>query len=401
VLALLPGLAAADPHKVLVLQAEGRAEAGLRSRINTAIVRLATAAQLQASAGELTFTDAATAVGCRPDAPGCKDEVISMLSVDEIVLITVTPKPGGVEIAVQRIARGGAAHEATMLLATGAPADKLDHLASLFGAASAPPAGAKASPPSDRASPASPAIAASQPPAGRSGSGADRSVTTSASQPPAGRSGSGADRSVTTSASQPPAGRSSAGTDHSVTTSASQPPTGRSGPGADRAAPASPSPAAIAPAAPAEPPPVIPAPAAVAPASPAAPETAPPGPTALPADQPNPRDHRLQLAGMIGGGGLMVLGVVLWGAANSAQGDINSAPTRTSQDLAHLKDLESRGDLYAGAGNVLVAAGAVVGGIATYLYIRDRSAHAAPTARLVPTVLDHGAGLVLTLGGLP
>lgn len=395
-LALLPGLAAADPHKVLVLQAEGRAEAGLRSRINTAIVRLATAAQLQASAGELTFTDAATAVGCRPDAPGCKDEVISMLSVDEIVLITVTPKPGGVEIAVQRVARGGAAHDATMLLATGAPADKLDHLAALFGAASAPPAGAKASPPGDRASPASPAIASGQPPGGKSSPGFDRSAT-APGQPSSGRSSAGSDR-ATPAPGQPPGGRSGSGSDRSATAAASQPAAGKSGTAADRAAPASP---AIAPAAPAEPPPVIPAPAAVPLASPAVPETATPGPAALPADQPNPRDHRLELAGMIGGGGLLVLGVVLWGAANSTQDDINGAPTRTSQDLAHLKDLESRGDVYAGAGNVLVAAGAVLGGIATYLYIRDRSAHSAPTARLVPTVLDHGAGLVLTLGGLP
>jgi hypothetical protein len=317
-LALLPGLAAADPHKVLVLQAEGRADAGLRARVNTAIVRLATAAQLQASAGELTFTDAATAVGCRPDAPGCKDEVISMLSVDEIVLTTVTPKPGGVEIAVQRIPRAGAARDATMFLATGAPADKLDRLASLFGATGAagqPPTGAKAGPPSDR--PVAPTSAA-----------------------------------------------------------------------------------AIAPTPPAEPP-VIPAPAAVPPASPAVPETAPPTPAAPPADQPNPRDQRLQLAGMIGGGSLVVLGMVLWGAASSTQDDINRAPTQSHQDLANLKDLESRGDVYAAAGNVLVAAGAVVGGIATYLYFRDRRASSAPTARLVPTVLDHGAGLVLTLGGLP
>ena len=82
---LVPRLAAAEPqpqpHKVLVMQSEGRADAGLRARIDAAITRLAAAAQLQASAGELTFTDAATAVGCRPDAPSCKNEVIGMLSV--------------------------------------------------------------------------------------------------------------------------------------------------------------------------------------------------------------------------------------------------------------------------------------------------------------------------------
>jgi len=339
-LALLPGLAAADPHKVLVMQAEGRAEAGLRARIDAAVVRLAAAAQLQASAGELTFTDAATAVGCRPEAASCKDEVIGMLSVDEIVLVTVTPRPGGVEIAVQRIARGGAARDATMLLTTGAPTDRLDRLASVFGDPhGAPsPTGARSGPAIDRA-PAAP--------------------------------------------SQLPA-------------------SGKAGPATDRPAPASPpAVAAIAAAPPAEPPPVLPAPAAVPPASLAVPETAPPGPGTPPTDRPSTRDHRLQLAGMIGGGSLLLLGVTLWGAASSTQDDINNAPSRTSQDLAHLRDLESRGDVYAAAGNVLVATGVVVGGIATYLYLRNRRAGSTSTARLVPAVLDHGAGLVLTLGGTP
>lgn len=306
-LVLVPRLAAAEPRKVLVLQSEGRADAGLRAKIDAAVTRLAATAQLQAAAGELTFTDAATAVGCRPDAPSCKDEVIGMLSVDEIVLTTVTPKPGGVEIAVQRIARGGARRDATMLLATGAPPDRLDAIAPLF----------------------------REP----------RDATRGAASAPV-----------------PP------------------PPT-----------------PAIAPA-PAEP--GIPAPTAIAPAPPAVPETAPAGSVLL-VDPPGPHDRGLELAGMIGGGSLLTLGLVLWGAASDTQGDINKAPTRTPQDLANLRDLESRGDVYAAAGNVLVATGVVLGGIATYLYIRDRRAPGAQTARLVPTVLDHGAGLVLTLGGMP
>jgi hypothetical protein len=311
-LVVMPRLAAAEPRKVLVLQSEGRADARLRAKIDAAVARLATAAQLQASVGELTFTDAATAVGCRPDAPSCKDEVIGMLSVDEIVLTTVTPKPGGVEIAVHRIARGGAARDAAMLLATGAPPDKLDAIAPLF----------------------------------------------------------------------------------------SEPRDATRGPASGAPTPAPPAAPAIAPAPPAEPAPVIPAPTAVAPAPPAVPETAPTG-FAPPADPPAARDRRLELAGMIGGGSMLTLGVVLWGAASSTQDDINRTPTRTGQDLAKLRDLESRGDVYAAAGNVLVATGAVLGGIATYLYIRDRRAAGAQTARLVPTVIDHGAGLVLTIGGLP
>jgi hypothetical protein len=309
-LVVVPRLAAAEPRKVLVLQSEGRTDAALRAKIDAAIARLATTAGLQAAAGELTFTDAATAVGCRPDAPSCKDEVIGMLSVDEIVLTTVTPKPGGVEIAVHRFARGGAARDATMLLPTGAAPDKLAALAPLFGE--------------------------------------PRDATRGAASAPV-------------------------------------------------PAPAAP---AIAPATPAEPAPGIPAPTAVAPAPPAVPETAPAGSTPM-ADQPSPTDRRLELAGMIGGGSLLALGVLLWGGASSTQDDINRAPTRTPQDLAKLRDLESRGDVYAATGNVLVVTGAVLGGIATYLYVRDRRAAGARTARLLPTVIDHGAGLVLTLGGMP
>jgi hypothetical protein len=329
-LVLVPRLAAAEPHKVLVLQSEGRADAALRAKIDAAITRLAVAARLQASAGELTFTDAAIAVGCRPDAPSCKTEVIGMLSVDEIVLTTVTPKPGGVEIAVQRVARGGAAREATMRLATGAPPDRLEGIAPLFGA-----------------------------PRGAAG------VPAGSSQPPAGGK---IDRSAAAGPAPLPA----------------PPPT----------APA------IAPTPPAEPGPVIPAPSAVAAVPPMVPEAAPTGPVPQ-ADPPEPHDRRLELAGMIGGGSLLTLGVVLWGAASTTQDDISHAPTRTRQDLANLRDLESRGDIYAAAGNVLVATGAVLGGLATYLYIRDRRAASASTARLLPTVLDHGAGLVLTLGGMP
>jgi hypothetical protein len=334
-LVLVPRLAAAEPHKVLVLQSEGRADAALRARIDAAIVRLA-AAQLRASAGELTFTDAATAVGCRPDAPSCKNEVIGMLAVDEIVLTTITPKPGGVEIAVQRVARGGAERDARMLLATGASPDRLDGIAPLFG----DPRGAT------RGGANGPAMPG---PRGReSPLSADRPAAAAPAPSP------------------PP------------------PPT----------APA------VASAPPAEPAPVVPAPGAVASVPPMVPEAIPAAPVPQ-ADPPGLHDRRLELAGVIGGGSLLTIGVVLWGAASSTQDDINHAPTRTRQDLANLRDLESRGDIYAAAGNVLVATGAVLGGIATYLYIRDRRAASASTARLVPTVLDHGAGLVLTLGGLP
>lgn len=273
---------AGEVHKVLVLKAEGRADARMRARIDAAIARLAGAAELQAATGELNFTDAATAVGCRPDAPGCKGEVLAMLAVDEIVITTVTPRPGGLEIAVQRVGRDGE-REATMLLAPGASPDKLDRIAPLF---------------------------------------AERAL----------------------SAPEPPL--------------------------------LSPSPAVTSP----------------PPSAELAASTA--------SDQPTSRDRRLEIAGMAGGGGLTVLGLVLWTAASSVQGQINDAPTMSRDDLVKLRDLESRGDTYAVLGNALVVSGLVVGGIATYFYLRDRRAAPPASAHLVPTVLDHGAGVAL-IGGLP
>lgn len=124
---------AADPHKILVLQTEGRADAGTRTKIDATLVRLATTSGAQVSPGEITFTDAAAAVGCKPEAPACRDEVLGMLAVDEVVYATATLKPGGTEIEVHRVTRGGVTRDAKMMLASGQSAEALDGLAPLFG----------------------------------------------------------------------------------------------------------------------------------------------------------------------------------------------------------------------------------------------------------------------------
>jgi hypothetical protein len=302
--------AAADSHKLLVLQSEGRADAATRAKIDAAIVKLALGAEPQTSAGELTYADAAIAVGCKPEAAACKDEVLGMLAVDEIVITTVTPKPGGTEVTVRRVQKGGATRDATMLLPTGAPPDKLDGIAPLFGGkpvGAAPPAAAPAP-----AVPAAPALTTERP-------------------------------------------------------------TGE---------------------------PVIPAPAGVKQPPPRSVATT--TTTSAHADAPpSPQRHRLEIAGMAGGGGMVVLGMLLWGAAGGVQSDIDKAPTTTKQDLIDLKDLESRGDGYAGLGNLFVIGGLIAGGIGTYFYLKDRRAASTSSARLMPSVLDHGAGVVLTIGGMP
>jgi hypothetical protein len=293
----LPRQAAADGHKLLVLQSEGRADPALRARVDAAITRLATTAEPQASAGELTLSDAATAVGCKPGAPGCNDEILGMLAVDEIVITTVNPGPAGLEIAVRRVSKDGS-RDQTIVVPAGAAPDRLDGLAPLFG---------------------------------------------------------------------------------------------------DRAAGAAPEPASPAGAGP----PGVPPPTAAAPPAPSVAETPADRPGPPPVELPSSGHHRLEIAGMAGGAALATLGLVFWSAANGVQGDIDSAPVRTGSDLAQLRDLESKGDAYATAGNVLLVAGVVVAGVATVFYIRDRRAGSSASARLVPTVFDHGAGVALTFGGRP
>lgn len=315
--------AAAESHKLMVLQSEGRIEASTRAKIDAAILRLALVGEPQATPGELSFSDAATAVGCKPEAATCKDEVLGMLGVDEIVITTVAPKPGGIEVSVRRVARGGATREAIAVLPAGAPTDKLDALAPVFSDAAAP-------------SPAAPAPGAA---------------------PPA--------TPVPTAPAPTPAITAERPAEHSTDA------------------------------------PVIPAPTDVkAPApSPVATPAADRG--AQTADTQDPGRRRLELIGMAGGGGMLVLSFVLWGAASGVQSDIDKAPATTSQDIQHLRDLESKGDTYATLGNVFALTGVIVGGVSTYLFIRDHRAASSATARLSPAVLDHGAGVVLTIGGTP
>jgi len=254
-------------------------------------------------------------VGCKPDEASCKDEVIGTLGVDEIVIVTVTPKPGGLEVAVRRASKGAAPREATTMVATD-QVDKLDAIAPLF-------TGKPATLPT--------------PPLGPT--------------PPIGPT--------------PPA--------------ITNPPTGTE-------------------------PPVTGTPTTTTP-----PETLPPIKEEPPKsvvvephdDQQQPR-RRLQIAGMAGGGAMLLIGVVYWAKTNSIQGDIDKAPNRTKADLQNLKSLESEGDHDAAARTVFVVGGLALGGVSTYFYIKGRRAkHGASTARLLPTLLDHGAGVALTIGGSP
>lgn len=278
--------AAADGKKVMVLKAEGRASAKVRAKIDDALIKLARTGGDQIAPGEITFGESAVMVGCEADAPTCKDEILATLAVDEVVASTVTPKPGGFDVAVRRIAKGGASRDATTFVPTDSP-DKLDALAPLFAG--------------------TPIDTAKQP-----------------------------------------------------TVVGPQEPT---------------------------PPPSV----AEAPRQP------------MPVDPPQPEGRpgrKLQVVGMVGGAVLVALSFGFWGRADEIQTEIDVAPSRTKADIIYIEELEKEGDRYANAGNLFFIAGAVVAGVSTYFFIKKGRA-SRTTASLTPAVFDHGAGLALTIGGLP
>jgi hypothetical protein len=136
-LAAMAGNALAS-SKLLILHSEGRADPKTRAKVDGVIVKLAKTGPDAITPGEITFSDAAAMVGCRVEDPACAGEVASTLGVDEVVIVTVSPKPPGYEINVRRAGKSGA-KEAT----TTVPADKLDNLgalAPLFGAKAPAPA---------------------------------------------------------------------------------------------------------------------------------------------------------------------------------------------------------------------------------------------------------------------
>jgi hypothetical protein len=157
---------------------------------------------------------------------------------------------------------------------------------------------------------------------------------------------------------------------------------------------------------PAEPPP----PAPVDTAPPLVTTAQPPVATTEPAAmQPQPQpmapegvapNRKKEKIGMAIGGGVALLGILMWSAASSKQGEIDDAPANTPADFAHLQELEKDADGLAGGGNLFFVGGVIIVGVSSYLYWRKgRQARTQTTAVLAPTMFPHGAGLVLTFGG--
>jgi hypothetical protein len=293
VVALVAPPAFAEQRKILVLKSEGRADTATRTKVDAALIKLAKTTDAQVSPGDITMTDAAAAVGCTPETAACRDEVLSMLAVDELVYAVAAPKPGGTEIVAYRVARGGVSKDAKSMILKGEPGEKLDGLAPLFFA------------------------------------------TTTATLPPP------------TTTEPPPA-----------TTTV--------------------------------PPPPVTAPPASEPAAELAPASA-----AYPIMIDQPPRSPLPMIGAITGGAFVLVGFMCWGKAGSLQSEIDDAPAETSADFDAIKELERQADSYAGAGNFLFLAGAVLGGVSAYFLIKNRRQRST-TAQIGPALFDHGAGIAIT-----
>lgn len=121
--------------------------------------------------------------------------------------------------------------------------------------------------------------------------------------------------------------------------------------------------------------------------------------TSSPEGVPNRKWEKI---GMGVGGGMMVLGVLLWAQASSIQDEIDNKPMpRSPADFKALSDLEKQGDGAAGGGNLFFIVGAGVAGVSAYYYWRAGRSHSTQTARIAPAAFPHGAGLTLSFGGTP
>ncbi len=336
--------ATAAPRHVLVLRAEGNADATTRGNVDQEVAKLAKTLDGNIEIGEITFADAAAAVGCTGSEAQCRDDVLGMMGVDELVATSVTAMPSGdLRILVHRIPKGAPTKNAQTTVTSGQPlAVKLDNdVGPMFGVkpkpASTPPVVTASTP----ATPGMPAGTATTPEPGPT-----------MTPPP-----------VVTTSSTPPAGAPTGAWGNEPATRAQGAPLRT---------------------------------AQVDPNSPGGVTAAPNGVVQL-----DERQHSRATTGLAIGGGLVVLSVILWAEAGSVQGDINNAPVRTPTDFKNLQDLESKADAYSGLGNLCFLGGLVVGGISGYFFWKDRRAHSASMARLTPTVFDHGAGLAFTYGGLP
>jgi hypothetical protein len=101
----------------------------------------------------------------------------------------------------------------------------------------------------------------------------------------------------------------------------------------------------------------------------------------------------LTIAGMIGGGVLVIGGLGMWSSANGLQGEIDDAPTpTTSGDFAALEAKEDKASSRAWTGNLLVLGGL---GLAGYSYYRFRKTGKTSDTMVTPAPVPGGGAAVV------
>jgi hypothetical protein len=309
-------VASADARHVMVLRAEGNADAATKTKVDTQVLKLAKNLDGNVEAGDISYGDAAAATGCSPSEAACKDDVLATMGVDELVVTSVNTVPGGTEVKVKRLAKGQPPRESSTIIPSSQPPDaKMNaDVGPMFGLAAPAPAAKKEPAPA-------PATAAATVP-----QTTDKPAPTPEHAAPSPRT------------AQAPA------------------PTGVT--------------------------------------------AAPNGQVAPPPDEWQPSgNQRLEITGLAVGGVLVGVGLVFWASAASQQDSINQTNPKSPKDFQNLQDLESTGDTYATLGNVMFIGGVAIAAVSGYFLWRDHKRDRAQQARIVPTVLDHGAGIALTFGG--
>jgi hypothetical protein len=338
-----PGIAHAQGRHVLVLRSEGSVDDATRTKIDAQVLKLAKNVRGNVEAADITLADATAAAGCVWTEPGCRDQVLSTMGVDELVATTTTTIGADLKITVRRIPKGPGAKEASTTIPSGeAPEIRMNAvIGPLFGlpATAIPPPVTNTPPPPDKTAPP------------------DKISTTTVPPPD-------------TTTVPPP---------DKISTTTVPPPDTTTVPPPDKTVP---------------PPDTSTAPIGTHPDV----SSAPNGQIA-PINEGHTSRRRWEVSGLAVGGGLVLTGVILWGAAGGVQDDINSAPTRTLADIENLRSLESKGDTYTTVGNVMFASGIVLAGVSGYFFWRDRHSAHGQQAMIVPTMFDHGAGVAFTFGG--